>query len=266
MAEPTDDEASKNDGDGESRSGGVLGMSLRDLRERYGELLKLVHARKGTITLTAVLTFLLTVASHLPAMEKGTGGQASAATPEHASPVAPATGTVNVVVNIPGYRSPDSAIVVPIQVPQTPAALADQVPQPATTPVQTQHFAATQTRLQTGPAMRALYLSGHSEPGREARVTLKAAELRLKADAELDVEIVGSSDKSGEAGLNQDLGFSRACAAAKFLESQGIARDRISVRSIGSQFDGEDADNRNVTIVFWKPNSTEAGTLQEASR
>lgn len=73
----------------------------------------------------------------------------------------------------------------------------------------------------------------------------------------------GHADRRAADAYNQNLGERRATNVAQFLIARGIARDRISVRSLGErgayisapQDESDHALNRRVEIVFIGPNS-----------
>ena len=85
----------------------------------------------------------------------------------------------------------------------------------------------------------------------------------LRDIPEVRIEVEGHADRRADDAYNQALGERRANNVAQFLIARGIARDRITVRSLGEgqayisapQDESDHALNRRVDIVFVGPNS-----------
>ena len=89
-----------------------------------------------------------------------------------------------------------------------------------------------------------------------AKSTLKANAQILKDKASLKIQVEGHCDRHGGIQYNVALGEKRANAAKKFLMSQGIAADRITIISFGkekpvdaAESDAADAKNRRDNFV-----------------
>lgn len=67
----------------------------------------------------------------------------------------------------------------------------------------------------------------------EAQVNLRELALSLEKYPDSDLLIVGHTDSVGSLDYNQGLSERRAAAAATYLVSQGVARNRISTRGLG---------------------------------
>jgi len=72
-----------------------------------------------------------------------------------------------------------------------------------------------------------------ADPTIEARVRVPRLIAMLRADSDVDVEIVGHSDRSGDAAADRALSEERATRLAQLLRAGGIARDRIHVEGLG---------------------------------
>jgi OOP family OmpA-OmpF porin len=59
--------------------------------------------------------------------------------------------------------------------------------------------------------------------------------LRLEANPGLRVEVAGHTDSTGDAAYNMDLSQRRAATVELYLESKGIAKDRITSRGYGQE-------------------------------
>lgn len=69
----------------------------------------------------------------------------------------------------------------------------------------------------------------------DAQATLTRQAEWLKGHSKVDVEVEGHCDERGTREYNLALGERRAAAAAKFLESQGIAQSKITTVSFGKE-------------------------------
>jgi OOP family OmpA-OmpF porin len=79
----------------------------------------------------------------------------------------------------------------------------------------------------------------------------------LKRDEQLEVKIIGHTDSRGAADYNQRLSEARAKVVARYLETKGIAANRISVFGMGenqpvadNETDSGRAKNRRVEFVI----------------
>ncbi|HPX61573.1 MAG TPA: peptidoglycan-associated lipoprotein Pal [Deltaproteobacteria bacterium] len=99
-----------------------------------------------------------------------------------------------------------------------------------------------------------------SDLRKDARdVLYKNAELLLKTDQTAKIRIEGNCDERGSAEYNLALGERRAKAAQKYLQTLGVAADRISIISYGKEkpaVDGHDeaawSKNRRGDFVIIK--------------
>jgi outer membrane protein OmpA-like peptidoglycan-associated protein len=76
--------------------------------------------------------------------------------------------------------------------------------------------------------------------------------IELKLQPDLKVEIVGHTDKHGDAKANQKLSEDRAKAVADFFISKGIDPSRITTKGYGSSqpVGNDDQKNRRVEFIF----------------
>jgi len=69
----------------------------------------------------------------------------------------------------------------------------------------------------------------------EAKTTLKANAQIMKDKASLKIQVEGHCDQRGGIQYNVALGEKRANSVKKFMETEGVAADRISVISFGKE-------------------------------
>ena len=69
----------------------------------------------------------------------------------------------------------------------------------------------------------------------EDKAQLKKYVETLKENPEMKVSIEGYTDKQGREGYNNALGMRRAQVIATYLESKGIDRSRINLKSFGAE-------------------------------
>nr|WP_255595592.1 OmpA family protein [Lysobacter sp. BMK333-48F3] len=82
----------------------------------------------------------------------------------------------------------------------------------------------------TGPAKAKLYFDvGSATPPADAAAELAGVAAALKAEPERKARISGFHDTSGSAATNAELAKQRAQAVQAWLESQGIAAERIEL-------------------------------------
>jgi len=77
------------------------------------------------------------------------------------------------------------------------------------------------------PPVKIGFVSGTEVPADQQDALHQLAE-QLKADRRLAVDLVGCSDPSGSAGLNQRISQARAESVARWLEQLGVQEDQLA--------------------------------------
>jgi outer membrane protein OmpA-like peptidoglycan-associated protein len=100
------------------------------------------------------------------------------------------------------------------------------------------------------PAIHIFFDQGEIDHGPEARAQLDRIARSLSEDPTLRVIVEGHADGHGPPERNQELSRRRADRVARYLESRGVARARVTVRGLGERRlldhrDGARADRRN---------------------
>jgi outer membrane protein OmpA-like peptidoglycan-associated protein len=92
----------------------------------------------------------------------------------------------------------------------------------------------------------------------EARSNLQQLAANLNAHERTDVLIIGHTDGTGSESYNQALSERRARSAASYVQSQGVAAERVSIRGMGETdpVATNDTDegrtlNRRVEVVIY---------------
>lgn len=147
-----------------------------------------------------------------------------------------------------------------ITLPSTKSAAATAkkpaTPQPLTAPISATVAPAQPTVLAAEPPML-FFDEGSYLLSDAARNTLQQVGTYLKQHPDVNLRLVGHTDRLGDERLNQFLGEFRAKVAANYLHWQGVADERIQIVGYGSRFmvgtdtsSGSRGRNRRVTLRF----------------
>ncbi|MGC9491527.1 OmpA family protein [Vibrio genomosp. F10] len=120
----------------------------------------------------------------------------------------------------------------------------------------------------SGSSNEALFESNSTEMSAELKVQLLHVLERLQRYPETTVQIIGHTDSLGDANYNLSLSEVRAQKVADYLASQGVSRQRMTVKGVGelNPIASNDtasgrAHNRRVEIV--SPEVTTQSTIIE---
>jgi outer membrane protein OmpA-like peptidoglycan-associated protein len=102
---------------------------------------------------------------------------------------------------------------------------------------------ATEVSAKYGAAMAAqpagariiLYFNQRAEPVRDLTGPIDNLVAELKSRADYKLEVIGHTDQTGSEKANQKIGLERAQLIADRLVAAGVAKDRITVKSMGSK-------------------------------
>ncbi|MGC9458739.1 outer membrane beta-barrel protein [Vibrio genomosp. F10] len=126
----------------------------------------------------------------------------------------------------------------------------------------------TFTQVLSGSSNEALFESNSTEMSAELKVQLLHVLERLQRYPETTVQIIGHTDSLGDANYNLSLSEVRAQKVADYLASQGVSRQRMTVKGVGelNPIASNDtasgrAHNRRVEIV--SPEVTTQSTIIE---
>ncbi|MGC9402960.1 OmpA family protein, partial [Vibrio genomosp. F10 str. 9ZC157] len=126
----------------------------------------------------------------------------------------------------------------------------------------------TFTQVLSGSSNDALFESNSTEMSAELKVQLLHVLERLQRYPETTVQIIGHTDSLGDANYNLSLSEVRAQKVADYLASQGVSRQRMTVKGVGelNPIASNDtasgrAHNRRVEIV--SPEVTTQSTIIE---
>ncbi|WGV98268.1 outer membrane beta-barrel protein [Vibrio sp. YMD68] len=114
----------------------------------------------------------------------------------------------------------------------------------------------TFTQLLSGSNKEALFESNSTEMSAALKVQLQPVLERLQHYPETTVQLIGHTDSLGDANYNLSLSEVRAQKVADYLASQGVSRDRMTVKGVGelnpiasNETASGRAHNRRVEIV-----------------
>lgn len=105
--------------------------------------------------------------------------------------------------------------------------------------------------------------TGSVEISPEEQAWLQAQVERFQSDPNLEVCVIGQTDKTGDTALNKKLALERAETVAAFLKEKGLGGNKFQVVGRGEAFgdtkdsllgkilDGESAADRRVEVTFY---------------
>ncbi len=94
--------------------------------------------------------------------------------------------------------------------------------------------------------------TGKAELRADSNAVVKSVAAALAANSSTKVDLMGFTDKTGDAAENEELAKQRALGVKAALEAEGVAPDRVNMKlpmfvEIGTG--GPDAEARRVEIV-----------------